>query len=379
MWKAILGLLTFRLSFAATPKKIAAFLEGKGETDRRNAEFAARRRCAGRPCTCARAYRDWKDYASEIYRLAKSAVDTGAQVVVYPEYVGLAPLTTVPGWKRMLRWLFGGTLPALDGPFPQPVDGRLEQVAAALHGYLYELYMYTFSTVARLQHVYLVAGSALFWEEGRLINRCVVFGPDGSPRGAQEKICAIGPDRALGVEPSGSSSRSRPPSARSASCSGRTPITSSASKSCGSRARGSSPSPAWAAASCPTCCAAAPMKTASTRSTPATPPGGAARCGIFAPLDATPGRNGVVALADGPAGVRACGAHQPGKAAPRGHRGGAERPLPRGGLPAQLPLLRQAAAARLKQKKPPPAPREAVFTPRRRRARSKKKTSLAAR
>ena len=28
--------------------------------------------------------------------------------------------------------------------------------------------------------------------------------------------------------------------------------------------------------------------------------GGAARCGIFAPLDATPGKNGVVALADGP-------------------------------------------------------------------------------
>ena len=137
MWKAILGLLTFRLSFAATPKKIAAFLEGKGETDRRNAEFAAPEAVRGAAVQLApRAYRDWKDYASEIYRLAKSAVDTGAQVVVYPEYVGLAPLTTVPGWKRMLRWLFGGTLPALDGPFPQPVDGRLEQVAAALHGYL---------------------------------------------------------------------------------------------------------------------------------------------------------------------------------------------------------------------------------------------------
>lgn len=194
MWKAILGLLTFRLSFAATPKKIAAFLEGKGETDRRNAEFAAPEAVRGAAVQLApRAYRDWKDYAGEIYRLAKSAVDAGAQVVVFPEYVGLAPLTTVPGWKRMLRWMFGGTLPALDGPFPQPVDGRLEPVAAALHGYLYELYMYTFSTVARLQHVYLVAGSALFWEEGRLINRCVVFGPDGSPRARRKRSARSGP------------------------------------------------------------------------------------------------------------------------------------------------------------------------------------------
>ena len=42
-----------------------------------------------------------------------------------------------------------------------------------------------------------VAGSALFWEEGRLINRCVVFGPDGQPAGAQEKICAMRYSRRL--------------------------------------------------------------------------------------------------------------------------------------------------------------------------------------
>lgn len=112
MWKAILGLLTFRLSFAATPKKIAAFLEGKGETDRRNAEFAAPEAVRGAAVQLApRAYRDWKDYAGEIYRLAKSAVDAGAQVVVFPEYVGLAPLTTVPGWKRCSAGCSAGPCP----------------------------------------------------------------------------------------------------------------------------------------------------------------------------------------------------------------------------------------------------------------------------
>lgn len=301
MWKAILGLLTFRLSFAATPKKIAAFLEGKGETDRRNAEFAAPEAVRGAAVQLApRAYRDWKDYASEIYRLAKSAVDAGAQVVVYPEYVGLAPLTTVPGWKRMLRWMFGGTLPALDGPFPQPVDGRLELVAAALHGYLYELYMYTFSTVARLQHVYLVAGSALFWEEGRLINRCVVFGPDGQPAGAQEKICAIGPDRALGVEPSGLIEPVETAVGPIGVVLGTDAYYFECFKILREQGARLIAVPGVGGGILPDLLRCRANENGVYALYACYASGGGARCGIFAPLDATPGRNGVVALADGP-------------------------------------------------------------------------------
>lgn len=301
MWKAILSLLTFRLSFAATPKKITAFLDGKGESERRNAEYAAPE--AVRAATVQlvlRAYRDWRDYAGEIWRLTKSAVDAGAQLVVFPEYVGLAPITTVPGWRRMLRWMFGGTPPALDGPFPQPAPGRLEAVTAALHGYLYEVYMYTFSAAARLQHVYIAAGSFLFWEEGKLVNRCVVFGPDGEPVGAQEKICAIGPDRALGVESSGLIEPIETSIGPVGVVLGSDAYYFECFKILRERGARLIAVPGVGGGVLRDLLRCRANETGVYALYACYADGESARCGIFAPLDATEGRNGVVTIADGP-------------------------------------------------------------------------------
>ena len=104
MWEVLLPLISFWMSFRVTPKKIDALLSEKSGAAQNNAEFAAPEavRAASVQLT-ARAYKDLRDYMDEVYLLAKNAVDAGAQVVVYPEYVGVLALTMLPLSKQILN------------------------------------------------------------------------------------------------------------------------------------------------------------------------------------------------------------------------------------------------------------------------------------
>lgn len=203
MWEVLLPLISFWMSFRVTPKKIDALLSEKSGAAQNNAEFAAPEavRAASVQLT-ARAYKDLRDYMDEVYLLAKNAVDAGAQVVVYPEYVGVLALTMLPLSKQILNWvLHGKHFIGLDGAAPDPV--RMAAVLETFGGFLNELYQTAFSGIARTLRVYVVAGTTLVREEdGRLVNRCVVFGPDGEQAGVQDKTSVLGFDNDAGVSPS---------------------------------------------------------------------------------------------------------------------------------------------------------------------------------
>ena len=197
-----LGLLSFRMSFKSTPDKIARLLESKGRSEKNNLEYVTPETVR---VSCVqlrlRGYASLKEYTEEMYQVAKTAADAGAQLIVFPEYVGLLAFTLIPGYRRLLSDLLGKDwIQGLAHAAPDPK--KLHALAEAFHNFLFETYLYTFSTIARLLRVYLVAGTTLFYEEGQFVNRCLVFGPDGDTVGAQEKTCAIGLDRALGVTPS---------------------------------------------------------------------------------------------------------------------------------------------------------------------------------
>lgn len=202
MWRILLGLISFWMSFRVTPKKITDYLESKGVGTKNNLEFVTPetvRVCAVQ-LKC-RSYENLRDFLDEMLRLTKEAVENGAQMVVFPEYIGLAPLTVVPGIRRMLGHLVQtGDLKDLDR---LTLDSKwMKWLAEAFHHFIYETYVYTFGTIARLQRVYIVAGTTLLYEQGELTNSSVVFAPDGSTVGVQGKTSSIGLDRQLEVEPS---------------------------------------------------------------------------------------------------------------------------------------------------------------------------------
>lgn len=202
MWKLILNLLAFWMSFRVTPKKITEYLESKAGETKNNLEYVTPetvRVCAVQ--LTHRRYRHLREFLDEMLSLTAKAMEEGAQMVVFPEYIGLAPLSIVPGMESLLRrTVLGGGLSDPDGLrlHPKWTKWLLE----AFQHMIYETYVYTFSNIARLKKVYLVAGTTLLFEQGSLINGSMVFAPDGSTAGTQGKTNIVGLDRQLGVEPS---------------------------------------------------------------------------------------------------------------------------------------------------------------------------------
>lgn len=202
MWRILLGLISFWMSIRVTPKKITDYLESKGAGTKNNLEFVTPetvRACAVQ-LKC-RWYESLFDFLDEMHRITRDAVENGAQMVVFPEYIGLAPLTMVPNIKRMLEHLVKSG--DLNDPDRLDLDSKWSKwIAEAFHHFLYETYVYTFGTLARLYKVYIVAGTTLLYDQGALSNSCAVFAPDGSTAGFQGKTSSIGLDRQLGAEPS---------------------------------------------------------------------------------------------------------------------------------------------------------------------------------
>ncbi len=197
----LLSLISFYMSFKVTPNRILSCLEGTSAASRRNLEFVTPEAVRVAAVQLEKLeYQTIQEYALGMLSHARAAVEQGAQLVVYPEYTGLLPLTLAPGWRRLCRWLLEeGQAPTLEAK----VDpGRLEQAAKALHNFLEEAYLDTFSTIARLQHVCIVAGTGLFWEEGKLRHRAAVFGPAGELLGVQDRVNPVGAEHWAGVAPS---------------------------------------------------------------------------------------------------------------------------------------------------------------------------------
>lgn len=196
-----LAILSFFMSFKVTPKKIISFLERICENDRDNTasvENGTAQVCAIQMRVCG--YKNLRDYLREMLGLTQDAVNQGAQVIVFPEYVGLLSATLLPNFGQILYWFMDGETPeGLDDVQLQP--RKTTMIAEALQNYLYECYVYTFSTLARLCKVYIVAGSCIVYEQGKLYNRSVIFDPTGKPLGAQDKTAAMCFDKALGIHP----------------------------------------------------------------------------------------------------------------------------------------------------------------------------------
>lgn len=202
MWHFWLGLLSFWMSLRVTPQKIIKYLESQGKRERENLSFVTPETVRA---SCIQLgtyhYRNLSDFLQDMLTQTKAAAASGAHIVVFPEYVGLLPLTLIPYYERLLYWV-GGCRSVESVHHLSLHPERMHALLEAFHNYLYEIYMYTFSTLARTQRIYIVAGSCLFYEQGKLFHRSVLFDPEGEPIGTQDKLCTVSLDHLLGVSPS---------------------------------------------------------------------------------------------------------------------------------------------------------------------------------
>lgn len=127
-----------------------------------------------------------EEYASHMADLVAQAVDGGAQLVVFPEYITLPLLGLLPGVMDLAQ----SRISLKEGL--QRLAGRTEispgDLFRAVGPAAWRLYVATFSALAAGFQVHILAGSAIVPDRtGRLWNVACLFGPDGRLIGQQAK------------------------------------------------------------------------------------------------------------------------------------------------------------------------------------------------
>ncbi|HOB87404.1 MAG TPA: nitrilase-related carbon-nitrogen hydrolase [Bacillota bacterium] len=135
------------------------------------------------------------DYVEEMHRLTLEAVEAGAQLIVFPEDNNLPLLGMLPGVEEAGKAVIPG-----DGEAPKKepeitVTDVIRYVGPVVRPLIHTI----FSTLARWYRVYIMAGSYLLPEGDRVMNRAILYGPDGSFIGKQDKVHLMPIEKEWGI------------------------------------------------------------------------------------------------------------------------------------------------------------------------------------
>lgn len=109
MNKTWLDILSFLMSFQVTPKRSTGFWRRRAAGNSRIPRLVAPEAVRVSAVQLSvRKYQNLKDYAGQMYDLAKEAAENGAQLVVFPEYVGLLAGTMLPNYEKIIEWVLDG-------------------------------------------------------------------------------------------------------------------------------------------------------------------------------------------------------------------------------------------------------------------------------
>ena len=144
-----------------------------------------------------RPYRSLGDWIGHLQELVTEAQENGAQLVSFPEYVGLLPLLISSTFRELAEDFFD----ALE-------EGKIELCREILQFFgeqlsepLFSCYYNTFALLANRSKLYIHAGSTLLVDHGKLRERCFVFGPDGEVVLEQDKLFLNKTEKDLGICP----------------------------------------------------------------------------------------------------------------------------------------------------------------------------------
>jgi len=128
------------------------------------------------------------DYADEMHRRTREAVDRGAQLIVFPEYNNLQLMGMLPGIEKIEE-----NYRDKDSANKEAGGGGEEEVN------LTDLYRFmspvvrplvhtVFSSLSAAYGLYIMAGSYILADNGEIVNRSFLYGPNGELIGSQDKV-----------------------------------------------------------------------------------------------------------------------------------------------------------------------------------------------
>jgi len=120
----------------------------------------------------------------------------GAQLIAFPAYMGLWPLSLSPTLAEEVLALVAD---AREGKFPQARQ-RLDSLQE-LSSLLFTWYYNTFALLANQSRLYIHAGSTVLYDQGRWVERGFLFDPRGEVIQEQDKLFLSPGEKALGLSP----------------------------------------------------------------------------------------------------------------------------------------------------------------------------------
>lgn len=127
-------------------------------------------------------YDSLADYVVDMNLYVEDAVNRRAQLVVFPAFSGLLPFSFMPQYPdtiRKLRSPEGSGLPDMKA---------LNDSVALFADFVYEIFAITMSLLAARHQVYIMAGTALYYEDDDLHHRAFLFDGRGDLVGFQDKV-----------------------------------------------------------------------------------------------------------------------------------------------------------------------------------------------
>ncbi len=128
-------------------------------------------------------FNDPLHYADDVHRRIKEAVASGAQLVAFPEYHNLPLFGMLPGIEKMEQKLAELRETKSDSGRSINLADLYFFMSPSVAPFIKAL----FSTLAKAYRIHIMAGSYPLAEKGRLVNRAFLFGPDGNLIGWQDK------------------------------------------------------------------------------------------------------------------------------------------------------------------------------------------------
>ncbi len=125
------------------------------------------------------------DYVDEMHRLTARAANEGARLVVFPEYNNLQLLGLLPGIEKMEE--SSGEKEGA-GAKSGEADVSLPDLFRYMSPVVQPLVHTLFSELARAYALYIMAGSYTLSDQGKLINRAFLYGPSGRLESTQDKV-----------------------------------------------------------------------------------------------------------------------------------------------------------------------------------------------
>ncbi len=144
-----------------------------------------------------RPYRSLSDLIEHLQSIIAKAQDYGAQLISFPEYIGLLPLMLSPSLIELTEDFFD----ALSEKDYETCQEILHFFDEQLSDMLFTCYYNIFALLAHQSKLYIHAGSTLLFSDGKCHERSFLFGPDGEAVLEQDKLFLSPAEKAVGICP----------------------------------------------------------------------------------------------------------------------------------------------------------------------------------